>query len=200
MSKYGDTPEGMVQSAMEFLRICYKRKFQNIVISMKSSNVLVMVQSTRLLVLKMQEEGMNFPIHLGVTEAGEGEDGRIKSAVGIGALLNDGIGDTIRVSLTENPVNEIPVARKIVDHCTDRMDPDPILGEEVLYYDPYHFQKRETKAVSDIGGKNQPVVIAEFNSKSDHLGNSLHQYPDFLYIENPDRENRTLSCPDRFCF
>lgn len=115
MSRYGDTPEGMVESCMEFLRICVKEDFHNVVISIKASNTVVMVRTVRLLVKQMELEGMHFPLHLGVTEAGEGEDGRIKSAVGIGALLCEGIGDTIRVSLSEAPEKEIPVARKLVE-------------------------------------------------------------------------------------
>ena len=115
MSRYGDTPEGMVESCMEFLRICVREQFHDVVISIKASNTVVMVTTVRLLVAQMDKEGMAFPIHLGVTEAGEGEDGRIKSAVGIGALLCEGIGDTIRVSLSEPPENEIPVARKLVE-------------------------------------------------------------------------------------
>jgi (E)-4-hydroxy-3-methylbut-2-enyl-diphosphate synthase len=114
LSRFGDTPEGMVESAMEFLRICRKNDYHELVISMKASNTLVMVQAYRLLVQRMLEEDMNYPLHLGVTEAGDGEDGRIKSAVGIGALLEDGIGDTIRVSLTEDPEFEIPVAQKLI--------------------------------------------------------------------------------------
>ena len=119
MSRYGDTPEGMVESCMEFLRICVREQFHDVVISIKASNTVVMVTTVRLLVAQMDKEGMAFPIHLGVTEAGEGEDGRIKSAVGIGALLCEGIGDTIRVSLSEPPENEIPVARKLVEMTTE---------------------------------------------------------------------------------
>ncbi len=115
MSRYGDSPEGIVESCMEFLRICEKHRFMDVVVSIKASNTVVMVQSVRLLVQAMEREGMDFPLHLGVTEAGEGEDGRVKSAVGIGALLTEGIGDTIRVSLSEAPENEIPVARRLVD-------------------------------------------------------------------------------------
>ncbi|MDD6897109.1 MAG: (E)-4-hydroxy-3-methylbut-2-enyl-diphosphate synthase, partial [Bacteroidales bacterium] len=120
MSRYGDTPEGIVESCMEFLRICRREDFNNVVISIKASNTVVMVQTVRLLVATMQGEGMNFPLHLGETEAGEGEDGRIKSAVGIGALLADGIGDTIRVSLSEEPEAEIPVARHLVEYIGKR--------------------------------------------------------------------------------
>ncbi|MFH1320873.1 MAG: (E)-4-hydroxy-3-methylbut-2-enyl-diphosphate synthase, partial [Bacteroidota bacterium] len=115
MNRYGDTPLGMVEAALEFVRICRDEGYNDIVLSMKASNPLVMVQANRLLIRKMQEEGMNYPLHIGVTEAGEGEDGRIKSAVGIGALMEDGIGDTIRVSLTEEPECEIPVAKALID-------------------------------------------------------------------------------------
>ena len=121
MSRYGDTPAGIVESCMEFLRVCMKQRFMDVVVSIKASNTVVMVQSVRLLVKAMDAEDMHYPLHLGVTEAGEGEDGRIKSAVGIGALLTEGIGDTIRVSLSEEPECEIPVARKLVDliaECT----------------------------------------------------------------------------------
>ena len=120
LSRYGDTPMGMVESALEFLRICRKHDYHEIVISMKASNPQVMVQAYRLLVARMDSEGMDYPLHLGVTEAGDGEDGRIKSAVGIGALLEDGLGDTIRVSLTEAPEAELPVARKLVDRYVSR--------------------------------------------------------------------------------
>src|SRR5246500_215575 len=120
MSRYGDTPLGMVESALEFLRICEEHDYKQIVLSMKSSNPLVMVQAYRLLIEKMNAEGMNYPLHLGVTEAGEGEDGRIKSAAGIGTLLEDGIGDTVRVSLTEDPEFEIPVCRDIVKRYENR--------------------------------------------------------------------------------
>ena len=120
MSRYGDTPEGMVESCMEFLRICVEQNFMNVVISIKASNTVIMVRTVRLLVEQMEKENMAFPLHLGVTEAGDGEDGRIKSALGIGALLCDGLGDTIRVSLSEAPEAEIPVARKLVDYVLKR--------------------------------------------------------------------------------
>jgi (E)-4-hydroxy-3-methylbut-2-enyl-diphosphate synthase len=126
MSRYGDTPEGIVESCLEFLRICKKEHFNNVVISIKASNTVVMVQSVRLLVKAMDKEDMHYPLHLGVTEAGEGEDGRIKSAVGIGALLTEGIGDTIRVSLSEEPEKEIPVARQLVDFVEKGILPLPI--------------------------------------------------------------------------
>lgn len=120
MSRYGDTPEGMVASCMEFLRICREENFPDVVISIKASNTVVMVRTVRLLVRTMEAENMHYPLHLGVTEAGDGEDGRIKSAVGIGTLLCDGIGDTIRVSLSEDPEAEMPVARKLVDYIRER--------------------------------------------------------------------------------
>ena len=126
MSRYGDTPKGMVESAMEFLRICRDNDYHNLVISMKASNPQVMVQAYRLLVASMDAEGMNYPLHLGVTEAGDGEDGRIKSAVGIGALLEDGLGDTIRVSLTEAPEAELPVARMLVERYETRRPNSPL--------------------------------------------------------------------------
>ena len=126
MNRYGDTPYGMVESAMEFIRICEDHNFYNIVLSMKSSNPIIMVQAYRLLINKMEQENMNYPLHLGVTEAGEGMEGRIKSALGIGTLLEDGIGDTIRVSLTEDPEHEIPVAKKIINRYKDRVDHEKI--------------------------------------------------------------------------
>ncbi len=161
MSRYGDTPEGIVESCMEFLRICVKQDFKDVVISIKASNTVVMVQSVRLLVQVMEQEGMNFPIHLGVTEAGDGEDGRIKSAVGIGALLADGIGDTIRVSLSEAPENEIPVARKLVDYVVQRQGHIMVPGiaaEDFNYVRPV---RRVTRAVGNIGGDQVPVVVAD---------------------------------------
>ncbi|HPD95095.1 MAG TPA: (E)-4-hydroxy-3-methylbut-2-enyl-diphosphate synthase [Tenuifilaceae bacterium] len=163
MSRYGDTPEGMVESAMEFLRIFRKHNFHDIVISMKSSNTRVMVQAVRLCVVAMNAEGMNYPLHLGVTEAGDGEDGRIKSAVGMGALLADGIGDTIRVSLTEEPEVEIPVARKLVSYFEGRQT-NPRLDEiGSLPYNPFEYKRRVSEKVLNIGGENQPVVIANLS-------------------------------------
>ncbi|MDR0659867.1 MAG: (E)-4-hydroxy-3-methylbut-2-enyl-diphosphate synthase [Prevotellaceae bacterium] len=164
MSRYGDTPEGMVESAIEFLRICKKENFTAAVVSMKSSNTRIMVHAYRLLVEKMAEEKMSFPLHLGVTEAGEGEDGRVKSAVGIGTLLADGIGDTIRVSLTEEPENEIPVAQQIVDyfHKREKHRPIPEVNEQ-LYF-PYRYERYKTNEVNGIGG-NKPVgVVADLSS------------------------------------
>lgn len=162
MSRYGDTPLGMVESAMEFLRICQELDYHEIVISMKASNTLVMVQAYRLLVNHMIAAGMNYPLHLGVTEAGEAEDGRIKSAVGIGTLLEDGLGDTVRVSLTEEPEFEIPVAQELVKRYDDRSEHDPI--PEITDYpvNPFEYSRRDSNEVLNIGGKNVPVVVHDF--------------------------------------
>ncbi|MEY5047697.1 MAG: (E)-4-hydroxy-3-methylbut-2-enyl-diphosphate synthase [Bacteroidota bacterium] len=164
LSRYGDTPHGMVESALEFLRICEDLNYYNIVISMKASNTQVMVQAYRLLVEELKKQNLKaYPLHLGVTEAGEAEDGRIKSAVGIGTLLEDGLGDTIRVSLTEDPEFEIPVARALVDRYNDRASHKPIKDIESLPYNPYQYQRRETFEVQNIGGKNVPRVITDFS-------------------------------------
>lgn len=166
LSRYGDTPLGMVESALEFLRICEDNNYHNIVLSMKASNTQVMVQAYRLLILKMQEANMNYPLHLGVTEAGEGEDGRIKSAVGIGTLLEDGIGDTIRVSLTEDPEFEIPVAKKLVQRYATRAGHRAIPEVTHLPYSPYDYKKREAAEVLNWGGEHHvPRVIADFSEK-----------------------------------
>lgn len=167
-SRYGDTPAGMVQSAIEFIEICEDNDYRNLVISMKSSNPQVMVQAYRILAAQMIERGEVYPLHLGVTEAGEGEDGRIKSAVGIGTLLEDGLGDTIRVSLTEAPENEIPVARKLASRYAERNQHATIAdfnGE--LPYDPFSYARRKTKAVKNIGDHNVPVVISDFSHVED---------------------------------
>lgn len=161
MSRYGDTPEGMVESCMEFLRICVDEHFTDVVISIKASNTVVMVKTVRLLAEVMEQENMHFPLHLGVTEAGDGEDGRIKSALGIGALLADGLGDTIRVSLSEEPEAEIPVARKLVDYVTARAGHPYLpgkLADEFNYLSPV---RRHTVAVGNIGGGQVPVVLAD---------------------------------------
>ena len=165
LSRYGDTPKGMVESAMEFLRICQNEKYFDVILSMKASNTRIMVQAYRLLVAQMIKEQMNFPLHLGVTEAGEGEDGRIKSAVGIGALLADGIGDTIRVSLTEAPEFEMPVAQKIVTHINGIKNHKQI---SVISKNPllnFNYQRRKTNPVLNFGGKNPPIVKADFSLK-----------------------------------
>lgn len=165
MSRYGDSPLGMVESALEFLRICESENYFNIVLSMKASNPKIMVQAYRLLIQKMQLENMSYPLHLGVTEAGEGEDGRIKSAVGIGTLLEDGIGDTVRVSLTEDPEFEAPVAIALVNRYANRETHAPIKGVEYSnwYYNPYEFEKRVCDEIESIGGHQIPRVIADFS-------------------------------------
>ena len=165
LSRYGDTPKGMVESAMEFLRICREENYHEIILSMKASNTRVMVQAYRLLVHEMINEGMNYPLHLGVTEAGEGEDGRIKSAVGIGSLLADGIGDTIRVSLTEAPEHEIPVARNLLTHFKNIAPHNKIKKIDVNPLKPFEYQRRKTNSILNIGNKNTPIVKADFSMK-----------------------------------
>lgn len=169
MSRYGDTPLGMVESAMEFLRICEENDYRQIVLSMKASNPIVMVQAYRQLIIKMNAEGMNYPLHLGVTEAGEGEDGRIKSAAGIGTLLEDGIGDTVRVSLTEDPEFEVPVARMLVNRYARREKHAPIPRVIHLPYSPVEYKKHETREILNIGGKNHPRIMADFGEKKEIL-------------------------------
>ena len=180
MSRYGDTPEGMVESCMEFLRICVAEQFMDVVISIKASNTVIMVKTVRLLAHIMEKEGMHFPLHLGVTEAGDGEDGRIKSALGIGALLADGLGDTIRVSLSEAPEAEIPVARKLADYIVQRRNHPYIPGAvapEFQYLSP---ERRATTAVRNIGGENLPVVVA---ARLDGNMDFNPQFmPDYVYV------------------
>ena len=174
LSRYGDTPLGMVESAFEFLRICEENNYYNIVISMKASNTQVMVQAYRLLVAKMIESGRNYPLHLGVTEAGDGEDGRIKSAVGIGTLLEDGLGDTVRVSLTEEPEFEIPVAKALVERYTKRAEHaaiSDIAGK--LPYDPFEYERNNTQERINIGGHSVPRVIADFSGREQITAASL---------------------------
>ncbi len=171
MSHYGDTPRGMVESAMEFIRMCEDQGFYNLVISMKASNTQVMVQAYRLLVQTMIAEGMNYPLHLGVTEAGDGEDGRIKSAVGIGALLADGLGDTVRVSLTEDPEFEAPVAKALIEQYVSLPLDSPhreTFREEAirLPYDPFQYQRRQTVATHQIGGTYPPVVLIDLHTEN----------------------------------
>lgn len=180
MSRYGDTPEGMVESCMEFLRICVEEHFTDVVISIKASNTVVMVKTVRLLAAVMEKEGMHFPLHLGVTEAGDGEDGRIKSALGIGALLADGLGDTIRVSLSEAPEAEIPVARKLVDYIMQRQNHPYIPGAEAAGFNYLSPTRRKTVAVRNIGGDHQPAVIAE---RLDGEYETNPQFaPDYIYM------------------
>lgn len=166
MSRYGDTPLGMVESALEFLRICEDLNYYDIVLSMKSSNPQVMVQAYRLLVQKLDEEGFKpYPLHLGVTEAGDGEDGRIKSSVGIGTLLEDGLGDTIRVSLTEEPEAEVPVAKALADRYRDRTNHEPIAAITNYPIDPFSYSRRATREVLNMGGHQVPRVIADFSAQ-----------------------------------
>jgi (E)-4-hydroxy-3-methylbut-2-enyl-diphosphate synthase len=174
LSRYGDTPLGMVESALEFLRICEDNNYYNIVISMKASNTQVMVQAYRLLVAKMIETHRNYPLHLGVTEAGDGEDGRIKSAVGIGTLLEDGLGDTIRVSLTEEPEFEIPIAKQLANRYTTLKKQQalkPITFE--IPYNPFEYTKNKTHEVINIGNHNVPRVVADYSNKVEVTAASL---------------------------
>ncbi|MDR1406487.1 MAG: 4-hydroxy-3-methylbut-2-en-1-yl diphosphate synthase [Tannerella sp.] len=188
MSRYGDTPEGMVASCMEFLRICKEMHFGDTVISIKASNTVMMIRTVRLLVRTMDAEDMHYPLHLGVTEAGDSEDGRIKSAVGIGALLADGIGDTIRVSLSEPPEAEIPVARKLVDYILQRTDCEPIDVPDT--YAPDADFHRKTRIVQGIGGLHPPIVIAA--GRPDGIVARTTGMPDFIYIgrNKPDTSVR----------
>ncbi len=173
MSRYGDTPEGMVESALEFVQICEDEGYYDLVLSMKASNTQVMVQAYRLLVNRMIDTERNYPLHLGVTEAGEGEDGRIKSAVGIGTLMEDGLGDTIRVSLTEDPEAEIPVARQLVDRYTHREGHPPIPALENSPINPFEYSRRNSREVVNVGGRQVPVVMADFSLKKEITQASL---------------------------
>lgn len=175
MSRFGDSPRGMAESAMEFLRICRRNGYNSVVVSMKASNTQVMVQATRLLVALMDAEGMSYPLHLGVTEAGDGEDGRIKSAVGIGALLADGIGDTIRVSLTEEPELEIPVAIELVNHFANRSTSPALDEPSTLPFDPYTYNRRISEGVLSIGASNPPVVMANLAHLAEVTQQSIEQ-------------------------
>jgi (E)-4-hydroxy-3-methylbut-2-enyl-diphosphate synthase len=187
MSRYGDTANGMVESAMEFLRIARSEDYHQIILSMKSSNPQVMVQAYRLLIKHMTEEFSEcYPLHLGVTEAGDGEDGRIKSAIGIGTLLEDGIGDTIRVSLTEDPELEIPVCKDIVKKYSDVLSPQQAPALEKLSYSPFEYKRRETIAVSNIGKKHVPVVIADY-MLAENIVNSDLQAIGYTYSEATDK-------------
>ena len=190
MSRYGDTPEGIVESCMEFLRVCMKRNFRDVVVSIKASNTVIMVRSVRLLADAMERERMDFPLHLGVTEAGEGEDGRIKSAAGIGALLADGLGDTLRVSLSEPPQNEVPVARKLAAYVTARAGHVMIPGAAAPDFDYLHPSRRPTRAVGRIGGGQPPVVVAD---RMDGLpAGAAAPVPDYIYCGRslPPMEHR----------
>ena len=186
LSRYGDTPYGMVESALEFLRICKDESYNQIVLSMKSSNPIVMVQAYRLLVNRMEAEGMNYPLHLGVTEAGEGEDGRIKSSLGIGTLLEDGIGDTIRVSLTEEPEYEIPIARFLVDRYTNRSKHDNILDINDCAINPFEYNPRKSDTVLNIGGENVPRVAANLLDVDIITQDTLNQIG-YTYFHDDDK-------------
>jgi len=177
MSRFGDTPQGMVEACMEYLRICEKVDFKDIILSIKASNTRIMVYTVRLLVATMKSEGMMYPLHLGVTEAGSEDEGRIKSAVGTGALLVDGLGDTIRVSLTEDPEKEVPVAKKLVNHIHQRINHSPITPIKVVGFTPYEYNRRATHAVLNIGLDNVPVVISTFHSSL----KEAELKPDYVY-------------------
>ena len=198
LSRYGDTPEGMVESAMEFLRICEKLEFHDIVLSMKASNTIVMVQAYRLLVDQMQQKlKYNYPLHLGVTEAGDGEDGRIKSAVGIGALLEDGLGDTIRVSLTEDPEAEIPVANKLLNKF--KTDNSSVFDLSKIEYksvfNPYTYEKQHAEEVSGVGGHKHPVVVGDLANLNEITPANLYSFG-YRYSVPLDKWNITDRAAD----
>jgi (E)-4-hydroxy-3-methylbut-2-enyl-diphosphate synthase len=197
MSRYGDTPMGMVESAMEFLRIARYENFHQIILSMKASNPQVMVQAYRLLIQQMDAEfGECYPLHLGVTEAGDGEDGRVKSAAGIGTLLEDGIGDTVRVSLTEDPEFEIPVCRDLVKrYTTKERTTQHIPAIEKLTYDPFNYQRRESFEVGNIGGKQVPVVIADL-SKAGKIAPATLERVGYTYDATTDKWNISDTAAD----
>jgi (E)-4-hydroxy-3-methylbut-2-enyl-diphosphate synthase len=195
LSRYGDTPLGMVESAMEFLRICESEGYHNIVLSMKSSNTQVMVEAYRMLVSNMIKSGMNYPLHLGVTEAGEGEDGRIKSAVGIGTLLEDGLGDTVRVSLTEEPEFEIPIAQALVARYSGRMNHDAIQQIDSYPINPFEYKRRITNQVSNIGSESAPIVMADLSLKKEIKPASLFAYG-YQYSVPLDKWNMTDQAAD----
>ncbi|MCH9823317.1 (E)-4-hydroxy-3-methylbut-2-enyl-diphosphate synthase [Salibacteraceae bacterium] len=195
LSRYGDTPLGMVESAMEFLRICESEGYHNIVLSMKSSNTQVMVQAYRMLVNHMIKAGMNYPLHLGVTEAGEGEDGRIKSAVGIGTLLEDGLGDTVRVSLTEEPEFEIPVAEALVARYSSRVGHNSIIQIETYPIEPFEYKRRATNQVVNIGSESSPIVLADLSLKKEIKPSSLFAYG-YQYSVPLDKWNITDQAAD----
>ena len=186
MSRYGDTPLGMVESALEFVRICEDLNYYDIVLSMKASNPKVMVQAYRLLIQKMEENNMNYPLHLGVTEAGGGEDGRIKSSVGIGTLLEDGIGDTIRVSLTEDPEYEAPVAISLVKRYDTRTNHSPIKPINEIPIDPFNYNRRESFEIAGMGGKNVPVVFADLRDEKIISTDDLKE-TGYLYDKETDK-------------
>ena len=210
LSRFGDTPKGMVESALEYLRICEDHKFYNIVLSMKASNPLVMVHAYRLLVESLEDSDLKkYPIHLGVTEAGDGEDGRIKSAIGIGSLLDDGIGDTVRVSLTEEPEFESPVASLLVNRYKERDNHKKIFIPKEFSFSPFHYEKRESTEALNIGGDFLPVVISDLsgikkieekviNKLGIKYNNALSKFdvedtsPDYIYIGKNEIQSNIL--------
>ena len=195
MSRYGDTPLGMVESALEFVRICEDLDYHEIILSMKASNPQVMVQAYRLLINKMEEEGMNYPLHLGVTEAGGGEDGRVKSALGIGTLLEDGIGDTVRVSLTEDPEFEAPVAIDLVNRYKFRSDHKFIKPIEEPPFDPFIYERRYSFEVLSIGAHNVPQVVADFSTKENITYSDFNDIG-YSYNEPTDKWNMSDGAAD----
>ena len=186
LSRYGDTPLGMVESALEFLRICKDENYNDIILSMKSSNPIVMVEAYRLLVNRMEAEDMNYPLHLGVTEAGEGDDGRIKSSLGIGTLLEDGLGDTIRVSLTEEPEFEVPVAKALVDRYGDRGGHDDIIKIANNKLNPFEYNLRDTNSTINIGGDNVPRVMADL-CLVDRINTKTLSQLGYTYFKDDDK-------------
>jgi len=190
MSRYGDTPEGMVESCMEFLRICREENFHDVVISMKTSNTVLMVKAVRMLVRCMDTEDMHYPLHLGVTEAGDGEDGRIKSAVGIGTLLVEGLGDTIRVSLSEDPEAEIPVGHGLIEYILQREGHEVIDATPALGYDPVTAIRRKTRAINGIGETTHPVVISDRTNGNFIIDKTL--IPDYIYTGNYVPKENTI--------
>jgi len=186
LSRYGDTPFGMVESAMEFTRICEEFDYHDLILSMKASNTQVMIKAYRLAAAMMRREGMNYPLHLGVTEAGEGGDGRIKSAVGIGSLLEDGVGDTIRVSLTEDPELEIPVAQQLVQRYSTRNSHSEIRSIKNPPFRPYDYTKRSTVSVGNVGGKNVPRVIIDLSAINKLIPEKLID-AGYIYSESHDK-------------
>ena len=197
MSRFGDTPLGMVESALEFVRICRDENYHNIVLSMKASNTQVMVEAYRLLVSKMTGEGMDYPLHLGVTEAGGGEDGRVKSALGIGALLEDGLGDTIRVSLTEDPEFEAPVAIALANRYDNRGGHAEIEPIEVNPIDPFNYNRHETLQLLNIGGGSVPVVVTDLSNEDLSDPSSLAPVG-YFYDEPTDKWNMSDMASDYF--
>lgn len=193
MSRYGDTPEGMVASCMEFLRICKEEQFPDVVLSIKASNTVVMVKTVRLLVKTMEAEDMFYPLHLGVTEAGDGEDGRIKSAVGIGTLLAEGLGDTIRVSLSEEPEEEIPVAYKLADYIRQREGHPHITAAVYPGFDPIQPEHRISRSVKNIGNGNLSLVISDRSNGDFNFDFSA--IPDYIYIGKEDPDNLPDNLP-----